>query len=239
MNILITLCARGQSKGIPRKNIIEINGIPLIAYSINLAKKILKSFNVHIGLSTDDLEIKKEAEKWGISTTYRRPIKLANDTAGKIKTIKHLLEFEEQRQSILYDFVLDLDISSPLRTKNDIESAFEQMLLDQEALSLFSVNISNKNPYFNMVEKNEKGYYDLVKKLPENFLSRQKSPKVYDINASFYWYRRLFFDKGFNTPITSKSLIYVMDHICFDLDNEEDLLYLNYLIKEKKIKKLL
>ena len=105
------MCARGQSKGIPRKNIIEINGIPLIAYSINLAKKILKSFNVHIGLSTDDLEIKKEAEKWGISTTYRRPIKLATDTAGKIKTIKHLLEFEEQRQSILYDFVLDLDIS--------------------------------------------------------------------------------------------------------------------------------
>ena len=235
MKILITLCARGGSKGIPGKNIIDINGKPLIAYSIELAKKILSQHQVDIALSTDAKEIKDVAKKWGLSTTYIRPLELANDNAGKVQTIIDLLCFEEKRQNKNYDYVLDLDISSPLRTKEDVENAFELILSDENALSLFSVNPSHRNPYFNMVEQNEEGYFDLVKKLPNSVLSRQTSPLVYDLNASFYWYRRSFFDKGLTTPITPKSLVYEIDHICFDLDNQDDLLYLKFLIKEKRL----
>tara|TARA_B100001059_G_C17823943_1_gene580141 strand:+ start:2389 stop:3111 length:723 start_codon:yes stop_codon:yes gene_type:complete len=239
IKILITLCARGGSKGIPLKNIIKINGRPLISYSIELAKSLLPQHMVNIALSTDLKEIKKVAEEWGVKTLYSRPEELAGDNVGKIKTIHHLLVFEEKLHNIKYDYVLDLDISSPLRTRQDVEKAFELIRLDSKALNLFSVNQSYKNPYFNMVEENKDGYFDLIKKLPENVLSRQDSPLVYDLNASFYWYKRSFFDKRTSTPITNRSMIYVMDHICFDLDNQEDLLYLKFLIKEQRLKGIL
>ena len=90
INILITLCARGGSKGIPGKNIIEINGKPLITYSIELAKILFPKQRVDIALSTDDQSIKKVAQERGIETIYNRPKELASDSAGKIKTIYHL-----------------------------------------------------------------------------------------------------------------------------------------------------
>ena len=62
-NILITICARGGSKGIPKKNIKPLNGIPLIYYSIDLAKKISKHYNSKIALSTDDIDILKTTKK--------------------------------------------------------------------------------------------------------------------------------------------------------------------------------
>ena len=235
INILITLCARGGSKGIPKKNIIDINGKPLIAYSIELAKCLLPKHLTDISLSTDSEEIKDVAKQWGLTTSYNRPIELALDSSGKVKTINDLLSFEEKQKNKSYDYILDLDISSPLRTKEDVENAFEMLHSDINALTIFSVNSSHRNPYFNMVEQNEEGYFDLVKTLPQSILSRQTSPEVYDLNASFYWYRRSFFDKGLNSPITSKSLIYLMDHICFDLDNQNDLMYLKFLIKEKRL----
>lgn len=239
MQILITLCARGGSKGIPGKNIIEINGKPLIAYSIDLAKQILLEYDVDIALSTDDESIKKVAGAFGISTTYQRTRELASDTAGKVETIHHLLKYEESTRGKRYDFILDLDISSPLRTKDEVETSFHRISSDNQALSLFSVNPSHRNPYFNMVEQNEEGYFSLVKQKDNLVLSRQTSPKVYDLNASFYWYKRSFFEEEYNSPITPKSLIHIMDHICFDLDTPDDLLYLDFLIKQNKLKGLL
>lgn len=239
MKILITLCARGRSKGIPKKNIIDINGKPLIAYSIELAKNLFPQHQVDIALSTDAQEIKDVATRLGLMTSYNRPSELASDQAGKVQTIHDLLRFEEKRQNKAYDYILDLDISSPLRTKEDVENALKLINSDKNALSLFSVNPSHRNPYFNMVEQNEEGYFDLVKKLPQSILSRQTSPLVYDLNASFYWYRRSFFDKGLTSPITSRSLVYKMNHICFDLDHQDDLLYLKFLIKEQRLNGIL
>lgn len=236
MNILITLCARGGSKGIPGKNIKLLNGKPLIEYSIVTAKKIAEKTNAVIALSTDDLEIKKAAEKCGIYTDYHRPENLAGDTAGKIDTIKDLVEYEEQKSNIRFDYILDLDVTSPLRTLEDLEKAFELIRVNDEALSLFSVNPAGRNPYFNMVEENSSGFFTLVKK-GENgsVMTRQSAPKVYDLNASFYWYKRTFFDQGLKSPITDKSLVFVMEHICFDLDHPIDFDFLEFLLSTKKI----
>ena len=67
-------------------------------------------------------------------------------------------------------------------------------------------------------------------------MSRQKAPAVYDLNASFYWYRRVFFDKNIKSPITNKSLIYEMNQICFDLDHEIDFDFMSFLLQTNKIK---
>ena len=236
MNILITLCARGGSKGIPGKNIKLIAGKSLIAYSIDLTRKLKMKWNAKVALSTDDSEIKDAAATHGVLTEYVRPEFLATDVAGKIDTIKDLLLYEESLVDYKYDFVLDLDVTSPLRTSKDVEKALEILIANSEAKNLFSVNPAARNPYFNMVEENEKGFYSLVKTNPDgSVMTRQSAPKVYDLNASFYWYRRSFFDTDSKSAITEKSLIYAMDHICFDLDHPVDFLFMEYLLQNNKL----
>ena len=91
MKILITICARGGSKGIPGKNIKPINGIPLINYTINTAKLFSNLYDSEIAISTDDITILEVCKKMGIETVYKRPKHLSSDTAGKIDTIYDLI----------------------------------------------------------------------------------------------------------------------------------------------------
>lgn len=235
MNILITICARGGSKGIPKKNIKNINGIPLIEYTITLASKYNEKWNAKVALSTDDVEIKRVAENLGLITNYIRPDYLATDNAGKIDSINDLLLYEESLINYKYDFILDLDVTSPLRNLTDLENSF-QVILNSKANNLFSVNTASRNPYFNMVEEKLNGFYNLVKVNSDaTFMTRQSAPKVFELNASFYWYRRLFFDKAYKSPITNESLIYLVPHICFDLDHPIDFDFMEYLIENEKL----
>ncbi|MCS4227929.1 cytidylyltransferase domain-containing protein [Sphingobacterium sp. BIGb0165] len=236
MKILVSLCARGGSKGIPRKNIKKLNGRPLIDYSIQFAKQIEQRYKeVTIELSTDDEEIKNVAEQLGLPTEYRRPMDLASDSAGKVDAIRDLLSYSEIKYQNKFEYVLDLDISSPLRTISDVVEAFSIMEREKDALTLFSVNKAHKNPYFNMVERNESGFYQTSKRRDITTLSRQTAPDVYELNASFYIYRRAFFDSEVKGVITEKSLIYNMDHICFDLDTPIDFEFMDYLLSNNKL----
>ena len=230
-NILITICARGGSKGIPGKNIKPINGKPLIGYTIEIAQKFASKYSADIGLSTDSDEIKKVAETFGLKTTYTRSSELSSDSAGKLETIKDLLLFEENSKQKTYDYILDLDVTSPLRSMEDLELALSELQSNDEALNIFSVSPAHKNPYFNMVEKKENGFYNVVKS-SESFLSRQSAPQVYEMNASFYIYKRTYFSKDIKTAISEKSLIYTMNHMCFDLDEKSDFLFMEYLITQ-------
>ena len=234
-NILITICGRGGSQGVPGKNIKELNGIPLIGYSINIAKEFAKKYNADIGLSTDSKEIKDIAAKFGIATNYLRPSHLATSSAGKIGVINDLKEFEEFQRSKKYDFILDLDITSPIRTLKYLEEALSILKQNKEALNIFSVNPSNRNPYFNMVEKNLDGFYQVVKPL-EGILSRQKAPEVFDMNASFYIFRDTFFLLNNTKSTTERSLVFVMDHVCFDIDHHIDFLIMEFLIANNHLK---
>jgi CMP-N,N'-diacetyllegionaminic acid synthase len=234
-NILISICARGGSKGICGKNIKVINGFPLIYYSINIAKKYLENTNGVIGLSTDSREIKNIADLYGVTTEYLRPDFLAIDNAGKIETIKHLLQYEEDKRQLRFDYVLDLDVSSPLRTVEDLKRAELILESNNEALNIFSVNKCHRNPYFNQVERGNDGYYHLVKEIDSPVLSRQSAPEVYDLNASFYFFRRNYFDMNYRNAYTEKSLIYLMEHICFDLDEPIDFELMEYLMINNKL----
>ena len=233
MKIFITICARGGSKGITNKNIKEINGIPLIGYSIRTALEFAKKYKADIGLSTDSHKIKEIAKSLGLSTKYLRPVELASDKAGKILVIKDILDYEEKRLNKSYDYILDLDVTSPFRTLNDISEALEMLKSNLEALNIFSVNSASKNPYFNMVENEPTGFVKLGKQ--GEYLCRQNAPAVYEMNASIYWYRRGFFDLKLNSPVTDKSIIFQMNHICFDIDHQIDFDFMEYLIQNNKL----
>lgn len=233
MELLITICARGGSKGIPGKNIRMLYGKPLIAYSIDVAQQFAQSKEAILALSTDSQAIRETAASFGLSTDYIRPEELATDSAGKTGVIKDLLDYEEKKRSVRFEYILDLDVTAPLRNVQDLETAFTLFKNDPEALNLFSVNPASRNPYFNMVEQDESGYYGLVKK--GNFLTRQSAPKVYELNASFYFYRRRFFEQQTMATINNRSLIYEMPHICFDLDHPVDFDFLEFLVSTNKL----
>ncbi len=231
-SILITICARGGSKGIPGKNIKELNGKPLVYYTIKIAEKFAEKYKADFSLSTDSLEIKKIAAIFGLVTDYLRPDELATDTVGKVGVIKHLLDFEEKKRNKTYKYIIDLDVTSPLRTIEDLYAAFLKLESNEEAMNIFSVSPAKRNPYFNMVEEvNSDGFVQLVKN-SGNIKSRQTAPKVYDMNASFYVFRRDFFNRGFEISITDKSLAYVVPHICFDLDEPEDFIIMSIMLRE-------
>lgn len=236
MDILITICARGGSKGIPGKNIKNLNGKPLIAYTIEHATSFSLKYNCDIGLSTDDEKIREIASEYGVHTSYLRNSDLAKDNSGKVPVIDALLKYHEETRSKKYDFILDLDVSAPMRTIDDLISAFDILQKDSNALNIFSVGLAEKNPYFNMVEESaDNGYFKVCKKLHDGINSRQEAPKVYAMNASFYFYRKAFFDAGLIGAITERSLIFEMEHECFDLDQPRDFEYLDYLITNKKL----
>ena len=232
MDVLITICARGGSKGIPGKNIKQLNGQPLIGYTINIAKEFAIRNDAEIALSTDDDQIKEIAARFGLKTQYKRPAVLANDEAGKVDVLRDILDYYEKENHSRYDFILDMDITSPLRTMVDLEKAFEMLQNKPDAYNVFSVSPANRNPYFNMIEEYRDGYVKLVKQ-SNTIKSRQQTPLVYDMNASFYFYRKSFFEKEFKTAITDKSLAYVMPHLCFDLDHPHDFLFMDILLREK------
>lgn len=232
MSLIITICARGGSKGIPGKNIRDLNGLPLIAYSIKVAQEFLKKQKGVLSLSTDSKAIKSVAATYDLTTEYIRPHSLSGDKVGKIDAIKDILSFEEKRLNRKFEFILDLDVTSPLRTVQDLENAFQRLEENDQAYNIFSVNHANRNPYFNMVEDKGNGYVGLVKQ-EGTIKSRQQAPKVYDMNASFYFFRRTFFEKGFETAITDRSLCYEMPHICFDLDEPIDFNIMEILMREK------
>lgn len=235
MKILITICARGGSKGIPGKNIKELAGKPLIYYSLKTANDFSKKYNADIALSTDADIIKEVVQNSGynVDCSYTRPGKLATDSAGKIDAIVDLKEHIETRNHKSYDYVLDLDVTSPLRNVEDLEKALGIMESNSMALNLFSVSPANRNPYFNMVEETGNGFYGLSKKA--QFLTRQSAPKVYDLNASFYFYRKDFFEGNHKTVMTDFATIYEMPHICFDLDHPIDFEIMEFLVSQNKL----
>ena len=149
MKILCTICGRGGSKGVKNKNLIKINGKPLLYYSIKQAIKS-KLFD-EIVISTDSLKIQKIAKKYGASSWFLREKKLSTDKAAKLPVIRDSLIKSEKYFGKVFDYVVDLDVSSPLRNIQDIRVAF-QKCLKKNYDNMFSVFISKKNPYFNMVE---------------------------------------------------------------------------------------
>lgn len=234
MNLLITICARGGSKGIPGKNIRPLNGVPLIAYSIRHAQAFAAKHGGDIALSTDDAAIRAAAAQEGIVTTYERPAKLATDTAGKPPVIQDLLFHEETTRAATYDTILDLDVSSPMRTQDDLDGALALFASRPDALNLFSVSPARRHPSFNMVEDGQDGFVHFVRPPASPLASRQLASPVWDLNASFYFYRRAFFERE-PLLMMDKAIAYPLPHPCFDLDEEIDFAFLSFLLQTKSL----
>jgi len=229
MRILCTVCARGGSKGVPNKNIRMLNGKPLIAYTIQQALKWGKIDKLIV--STDDKRIAAIAKKYGAEVPFLRPRELATDEVGKLDVIKHAVKHLENKGEI-FDIIIDLDATAPLRKIEDLEGALS-VFLKNNVNNVYSVCVARKNPYFNMVELDEMGRARLSKSSDKGpILSRQAAPKVYEINASIYIYKRDFLLKT-DSIHSDNTMVYIMpQERSVDIDTLIDFKFIEYLLKE-------
>jgi len=228
MKIVATICARGGSKGIPRKNIRLLCGQPLLVHTIEAAKKC-KLIN-RIIVSTDDHEIAEIAREAGAEVPFLRPKELALDHIAKLPVIKHAIQFLESQEGYRADIIVDLDPTSPLRTEKDIEACI-RMVMTGEADNVISVTEARKNPYFNMVEIID-GKVQLVKQLDHLIMRRQEAPEVYDLNASIYvWKRDTLMDN--DTIYLENTGIYLMPRWAIDIDDETDFELVEFMLKKE------
>ncbi|HLD72403.1 MAG TPA: acylneuraminate cytidylyltransferase family protein [Candidatus Nanoarchaeia archaeon] len=232
MNILVTICARGGSKGVKNKNIRELAGRPLIAYAIEIAKKWGKADQ--IVCSTDSLVIAEIAKKYGAEVPFLRPAELATDHAGKLEVIRHALIESEKIYNTTFEVIFDLDVTNPFRSVDDLNCCLD-LFREKSPETITSVVLAKRSPYFNLVELKEDGFAQLSKTLGKEVLRRQDAPPVYEENSAIKVFSRDFLlDKSRKTNLSSqKAAIYVMKKdFAVDIDTEFDFKYIELLFKE-------
>jgi len=229
-NILCTICARGGSKGVPNKNIREVDSKPLLAHTIEHAMEWGRQTDVVV--STDSEAIAAVAREHGATVPFMRPDELATDTAAKLPVIKHAVTEAEQEFGTTYDYVVDLDATAPLRTIEDIENCFE-LVADGDADNAYTVTEADKNPYFNMVELDDNGYASLSKTADADIVRRQDTPLVYAMNASIYVFGREFL-MDTDSIHGAKTKVSVMPpDRSVDIDRPIDLAFVEFLLENK------
>jgi len=231
-DILCTICARGGSKGVKNKNIRKINGKPLISYTIEQAKK--SELFEYIVVSTDSDEIATIAQKFGAEVFFKRPAELANDSSGKLPAIRHALLESEEHYGKIFNSIIDLDATAPIRKTDDIVNAYN-LFVNGDFENLITAVNARKSPYFNQIELDGDGKISLSKTPKKPILRRQDSPKIYDMNASIYiWKREALLNS--NLIINDKTGMYIMDEkSTFDVDTEIDFKIVEMLIKELNV----
>lgn len=179
MKPLVVIPARGGSKGVPRKNIKELNGKPLLHYTIEAALSIFDKEIVCV--STDDNEIKQCAEAAGLKVPFLRPDELATDTAGTYEVLLHAVSFYENL-GYYPDTLILLQPTSPFRNYKHISEAISSYnsTLDM----VVSVKETKSNPYYVLFEENNLGY--LEKSKMATFTRRQDCPRVWEYNGAIY-----------------------------------------------------
>jgi len=224
--VLAVIPARAGSKRLPNKNIIDLNGKPLIVWSINagLGSKYIDELIV----STDSKKIATIAKRAGSDVPFIRPKALATDTATSYDVAAHALKHYQNR----FDIIILLQPTSPLRTSRDIDAALE-FFMKNKANAVVSVCETEHSPLLcNVLPKDlsMKGF--LKNKLKK--ARSQELPKYYRINGGLYIVSVKNFLKEKTFFLSKKIYAYVMPKDrSVDIDNKSDLDFAKFLIRRK------
>jgi N-acylneuraminate cytidylyltransferase len=238
MEICAIIPARGGSKGIPRKNLVTLDGLPLVAHSIqhglesNLINRVI--------VSTDDGEIANAALKYGAEVPFMRPSEYAQDYTPDYYAFRHALEWLKDTENYFPDIIVHLRPTSPIRPKGVVDDAIKSFVKYEGADSLRAVCLTTITPYkmwnikggllepllefdtANIDKKNKSEPYNMA---------RQLLPKVYRQNTAIdiFWRKTVINKKSLTGD---KILPYIMDEeIASDIDNEIDLLITEIILK--------
>ncbi|MFD1037192.1 cytidylyltransferase domain-containing protein [Virgibacillus byunsanensis] len=210
--ILAIIPARGGSKGIPKKNIKQIAGKPLIAWTIEEALK--SKYIDRLVVSTEDEEIASISKSFGAEVPFLRPDTLSKDTTPGIEPILHAIENLPG-----FDYVLMLQPTSPLRTVEDVDGIIEWMI-EKEYQTAVSICLSDKTPSWMFQLTNDSNLESVVQE--EVTVRRQESKNVYALNGALYLISSKELSE-FKSFFTNNTKGYVMPkERSFDIDDLVD-----------------
>jgi CMP-N,N'-diacetyllegionaminic acid synthase len=231
---LCTICARGGSKGLPNKNVMPLDGKPLLLWTLDQAKAC--GLFERIAVSSDSPAILQLAETWGAELVLR-PQELATDEVSKIEAIRHAVMDAESKAGTTFDQVVDLDVTAPLRTTEDIRGAIA-LLETSGADNVITGCPARRSPYFNLVEEGPGGVVKLAKVPDRPILRRQDVPACFDMNASIYVWRRDTFVRD-PRVFYENTRIYVMPpERSHDIDSELDFAFVELLLSRLRSEEL-
>ena len=221
--ILAIITARAGSKRLPNKNILDLAGKPLIAWTIDEAKK--SKYIDKLIVSTDSEKIAEISKKYGTEVPFMRPKELADDNATSIDVIKHAIEFLGKDK---FDYILLLQPTSPLRTIDEIDNAIE--MLDDNTKAVVSVCETEHSPLWSNTLPEDLSMKNFIRSEVKNKRS-QDLPKYYRLNGAIYIAETKYFYKN-NGFLGDKTKAYIMpQQSSIDIDSEIDFKLCEILIK--------
>ncbi len=227
MKTFCFIFARGGSKGIRKKNIRNLFGKPLIAYSLIMAKDILEIDEVFV--STDSNEIAEVAILYG-ANIIKRPANLAEDNSPEWLAWMHAVKWAFEKYGPFAKF-LSLPATAPLRSKEDVKKCLEKFKLKNDVI--LTMTEANRNPWFNMVKRNKEGLIELAIQSKEKLFRRQDAPLVYDLTTVAYVLNPNFILENKSIWDGNVHGVYVPKERAIDIDSEYDLKLAEYLISKK------
>jgi len=227
--ILGVITARGGSKSIPKKNIVNLNGRPLIAYAIKAIRES-KLVDEKI-VSTDDLEITKTALKYGAKVPFLRPKPLATDTAKSVDVLIHALREMERINRQKYDYILCLQPTNPFITGKDIDAAIKLMVKKRGDSAASVYCLDDFHPAKIKIIKN--GWLTDYLMKEESGQRRQDYPGVYKRNGGIFLTKREILFK--RRVLGKKIAPYLMPaERSLDINNYFDLELAGFFLKKIK-----
>jgi len=235
--ILGVIPARGGSKGVPRKNIRELAGKPLIAWTIEEAKK--SKHLTRIIVATDDKEIAEVAKKYGAEVPYMQPAKLSTDLSTDVEYLTYAVDFLKEKENYQPDIILRLPPTSPLRTADHIDQGIEKLLATPEADAVRPITETPKHPYkMWKISEDEKWLEPFLSKEFTGFdephnLQRQRFPKVYIHTGAMDVIRLKTLKELKSTSGKRLTYFFMAPEESVNIDTEFDFILAEFLINKK------
>lgn len=230
MNILGLIPARGGSKAIPRKNIVNLAGKPLLAYTCEAALSSQRL--TRIILNTDDPEIAAVGLKYGVEAPFMRPAQLAEDDAPILPVLQHAVQWLDANQGFYTDVLVLLQPTSPLRRSEHIDAAVD-LLLGSGADTVVSVQeVPHQYNPVSLMQVDDQGCLRTFLE-GEMILRRQDKPRVYARNGpAILALQRRTLDSG--RLYGDKVMPYIMSPLeSIDIDDHDDLTLVEALIQSQ------
>lgn len=229
LKICVFIFARGGSKGVPGKNIKMLGGKPLIAHSIELAKKCPSVSRVIV--STDSEEIAAVARNYEAEVPFSRPQNLAEDNSPEWLAWQHAVA--EVMKDYPFDYFVSLPTTSPFRSVDDVERAVEMIQNNPDTDFIISACKSERNPWFNMVMVNKKGFAEIINKTDQKISRRQDAPEAWDVTTVLYVGRPSFILNSTGIFNGNVKIIEIPKERAIDIDTPYDFLLAEFLYSTK------
>jgi CMP-N-acetylneuraminic acid synthetase len=231
MKIATIILARGGSKGIPRKNLADLNGKPLVAYMIE--KALQTNYESDVVLSTEDPEIAEAGIKYGALVPFMRPQELAEDHVHSLPVVQHALLEMEKIRGYKYDLVVYLQPTAPLCRVEDIEECVKCLIDEPYFQSVVTAVKVNTHPFKMKRVVNGSQLVNFIDQGFEDMRPRQELPPVFRRSGAVYASRRSVIMEKQSLVGDPCKAVFVPEDTAVDIDRPVDLELVRYLIKNK------